>query len=61
MKRYLLFAGDHYYPSGGMDDFIKDFDTQNEAMVEAHIIAGDSFRWWHIWDSEMREIVEHAG
>lgn len=27
MKRYLIFAGRHYYPSGGIDDLIADCDT----------------------------------
>lgn len=31
MKRYLLFSGAHYYPGGGMNDFVKDFDNKNEA------------------------------
>ncbi len=35
MKRYLLFSGDLYYPSGGADDFVGDFDTLQE--VEDHM------------------------
>jgi menaquinone-dependent protoporphyrinogen IX oxidase len=31
MKRYLLFAGEDYYPRGGWSDFIGDFDTIDEA------------------------------
>jgi hypothetical protein len=27
MKRYLVFYGDCYYPSGGINDFIGDFDN----------------------------------
>ena len=30
MKRYLLFIGKCYYPNGGMDDFVGDFDTIEE-------------------------------
>ena len=30
MKRYLAFFGANYYPSGGMDDFLNDFDTVEE-------------------------------
>ncbi len=30
-KRFLLFAGDTYYPQGGWRDFIKSFDTYAEA------------------------------
>lgn len=31
MKRYLVFAGQHYYPSGGADDFL--YDTDDLTMV----------------------------
>lgn len=30
IKRYLLFAGQTYYPNGGWDDFIIDCDTARE-------------------------------
>lgn len=30
MKRYLIFAGQDYYASGGWRDFKKDFDTLEE-------------------------------
>lgn len=33
MKRYLVFAFDHYYPCGGWNDFVESFDTMAE--VEA--------------------------
>jgi len=32
MKRYLLFVGENYYAIGGMEDFVADFDTVNDAM-----------------------------
>ena len=31
MKRYLLFAWDHYEAFGGWNDFFGDFDSVNEA------------------------------
>lgn len=31
MKRYLLFAYDDYYPSGGWNDFKGSFDSVEEA------------------------------
>jgi hypothetical protein len=34
MKRYAIFSIAHYYPSGGMNDFHKDFDTLQEAVDE---------------------------
>jgi hypothetical protein len=32
MKRYLAFYGSAYYPEGGMDDFLSDYDTKEEAL-----------------------------
>ncbi len=33
MKRYLLFRGRDYYPSGGIDDLVADFDTLDESVT----------------------------
>jgi hypothetical protein len=33
MKRFWLFAGEDYYPRGGMEDFIGDFDSLDEAKA----------------------------
>jgi hypothetical protein len=35
MKRYLLFLGWDYYPSGGWGDFVGDYDDPNEAFNDA--------------------------
>ena len=32
MKNFALFAGDHYYPSGGMRDLVGRFDSVEEAV-----------------------------
>ena len=57
MKPLLLFAGEHYYPSGGVNDFRGDFNTIEEA-IEA--IANSSCDWWHVADENMR-IVKSGG
>jgi len=31
MKRYILFAGNQYYPMPGCDDIVNSFDTIEEA------------------------------
>lgn len=60
MKRFLVFYGYSFYPSGGMEDFSNDYESLEEAikklklMDELHI-AKDN--WGHIWDSNEREIV----
>jgi len=68
MKRYLLFYGEIYYACGGMDDFLGDYDTIEEAKkaVEEKINADKyydtieemwQYKWAHIWDTETRSEV----
>jgi len=57
-KRYWLFAGDCYYPQGGMDDFKGDFDTISEA--KNFYVSGyekNLHDWGHILDTETSEII----
>lgn len=53
MKKYLAFYGDNYYPSGGMGDFIGDFDTKEEAIQaieEAHKKnRPNDTKWQWVW------------
>lgn len=68
MKRYLLFGGADYYPGGGMNDFMGDYDTIEEAQAavgpyektvdgtELHYQV--SYDWADIW--EMPELVNVA-
>ena len=60
MKRFFVFFGHVYYPSGGWDDFAGDADTLDEAMALARqkAVDSDSVRiWWHIFDSTEKKIV----
>jgi hypothetical protein len=63
MKRFLVFAGDAYYPEVAMGDFQEDFDTLEEAKsFEAEIkekwkIGWEDFKYTEIWDSETRTHV----
>jgi hypothetical protein len=52
MKRFWVFVYDVYYPSGGLNDFSKDFDTLEEA--EAHGKGDVGFRWdcWQVLDTK---------
>lgn len=65
MKRYLAFIGEVYYPSGGMGDFIGDFDTLEEAIIFIKKSVDESkysetfeqqwgYTWAHVWDTETR-------
>lgn len=63
MKRFIAFAGNVYYPSGGMQDCIGSYDNPNEAIRECktfcEVAWGDSVEemsWWHVWDSENMEV-----
>lgn len=68
MKRFMAFYGSVYYPSGGMDDFVGDFDSMEEALeainrknAEDSTYDTDEVRWryvWaHIYDTESRAEV----
>lgn len=55
MKRYLLFGGPCYYPSGGWGDFMGSFDTVAECITKAKTPDGvyhSTPEWWHVIDSE---------
>lgn len=60
-KRYLLFGGYDYYPSGGWNDYFGDFDSISDAKDELVKRSGKgypfAYDWWHIVDSDKREIV----
>lgn len=59
MKRYWLFSGDRYYPSGGMDDFKGCFDTVEEALLKMVEIQSSGADWWHLYDAlEERRVHE---
>ena len=62
MKRFLVFAGDCYYPDR-MNDFQEDFDTLEEAksfeskIKEKWKSNCEDSKWTEIWDSETRTHV----
>ena len=58
MKRFIVFAGDFYYPAGGAADIVSDFDTLDEAKTW----RGHSTNWLHVLDTETGEVHEtHRG
>lgn len=60
MKRYLLFSGSIYYPSGGFQDFISAFDTFPEAQAARQISHAEiPCGWSHIVDLHTLTILEH--
>ena len=55
MRRYLVFAGDTYYPAGGWDDFYESFDTLTDALDGLIHASKD---WGQIVDSQTGTIVK---
>ena len=53
-QRFWLFAGDKYYPLGGIHDFVGDFDNKDDAI---RAVTGRDIDWWHIVDTQNRKIV----
>lgn len=59
LKRFLVFKGDDYYPSGGMRDFYTDYDTQEEALAELMTLPVDHCgSWAHVYDQVIGEQVK---
>ena len=68
MKRYLVFAGENYYPGPGWCDFRDHFDTLEEAVTFAASIRGkwidenDTCKGYNDWtqvvDTHELKIVE---
>lgn len=57
MKRYLLFAGDQYYPAGGWQDYKGRFNRISEALKAA---ANGTWSWWQVVDLKSDKIVEEG-
>lgn len=53
MKKYALFAGSKYYPSGGWLDFQGSFDSVDEAQGSIRLYH----EWWQIVDLETGTVV----
>jgi hypothetical protein len=52
--RYLLFAGDNYYPAGGWFDARGVFNNVSEAHA---YFRGTDFQWGHVVDLSIGEIT----
>jgi hypothetical protein len=63
LKRFWLFIGENFYPSGGMKDFIRGFDTFDEvtAFLDSGTWTEDPdeppkrferrAQWWEVLDT----------
>lgn len=56
MKKYLLLAGDNYYPQSGTEDWIGIFETKEEAENRYKEFVKEQFSqndlWYEIVDLE---------
>lgn len=63
-KQYLLFAGDHYYPSGGVNDLQGSFNSLDEAIAEVKrqrpYSDGSGSDAWENTDHHWWQIVDRA-
>lgn len=58
MKPYLLFAGNSYYPRGGVQDFIRDFPTAREAFDHyLQIKDQHEWGWWQVVEAATFKVV----
>lgn len=65
MENFLAFYGDCFYPFGGMEDFIGDFETKEkaiEAINRAHKKKRPNekdweFAWAHIYSIKEKCII----
>ena len=62
MKRYLLFAGEQYYPHGGWCDFKDSFDSLEEAFAYGlykHPDGERRYDWCDVVDTENWTVEHH--
>lgn len=57
IKRYLIFSGDAYYPSGGWEDFDTSFDDLDEVANYIKKFKGEHFKWCHVYDTNTNTYV----
>lgn len=57
MKRFLLFAFEHYYPAGGLLDVAGSYDTAEEAMEAFSRTAGHCEECY-ILDREQWKVIQ---
>lgn len=43
MTKYYLFAGDNYYPMGGLDDLANVYESLKQARKD-----GQTYDWYHV-------------
>ena len=67
MKRFYLFAGDDYYPAGGVGDYRNSFNTIDAAIdhfeaynIKASMRGEMAWDWYQVVDSHNMNVVAHG-
>ena len=63
IKRYLIFQGDNYYPTGGWLDFVGSRETLDDAIIIAQTLQlprSVSLDWWFVVDLELGVVVKSS-
>jgi hypothetical protein len=61
MQRFLLFAGNHYYPGGGWDDYRCGYDELAQAYAAADKNFSDETMWFQVVDTAVMKEVSRDG
>ncbi len=55
--KFIIFAGDHYYPSGGWHDFHSFVDTLEETRKIFEKLSKREWKWVHVLDVTTGKII----
>lgn len=61
VSRYIVFAFDDYYPSGGGYDFYAAYESLESAIEGARYAYAHRYNTAHVFDLEKMEIVYEVG
>lgn len=56
LPHLMVFAGDNYYPRGGMRDLIGWASSEDEARAMI-FETSDNYDWWQVFDAVTRQEV----
>jgi len=62
MEKYLVFSFEHYYPTGGMNDFVESFDTLEAAEIyisERKEKYPNEDEYFQIFNLETRLLIDY--
>ena len=59
MKKYLLFGGESFYPGGGVNDFLCDFDTKRATLdyLTKELNTDEIIDWFQIVDYKTLKVL----